>query len=155
MTHSANPVLLRSSLRRAALMNGVINVVINAAIQAWLLRGQGPVPLSADAISSTSHTVLSGAVPLAVSLAMILTAIGWLTLKGPKRPFLPEILLLIAKHGVLAFGILVTAAVLWQRAVGTVSVPVWVVVIVLGLIAGLVAAVVQYYTALAAREPRT
>jgi hypothetical protein len=136
-------------------MNGAINAVINAAIKAWLLRVQGPVPLSADAISSTSHTALSGAVPLAVSLAMILTIIVWLTPKGLKRPFLPDILLLIAKHGVLAFGILVTAAVLWQRAVGTVSVPVWVAVIVLGLIAGLVAAVVQYYTALAAREPRT
>lgn len=143
-----------SALRRAAALNGVANAVINAAIQAFLLRGHGPVPLTADAISSTDHTVLSGAVPLAVSLAMILTGIGWLTLKGTKRPFLPDMLVLIGKHGLLAFGIVVTGAVVWQRLVGTVTVDVPVAVIVLGLIAGVVAGFVHYFTIKAAREAK-
>jgi hypothetical protein len=144
-----------SALRRAAVLNGVINAVINMAIQALLLRGKGPIPLTADAISSTDHTVLSGAVPLAVSLAMILTAIGWMTTKGTKRRFFPHIVMLILKHGFLAFGVVVSGAVIWQRLAGTVSVSVPVAVVVLGLIAGLVAAAVHYFTAYANSETQT
>lgn len=144
-----------SALRRAAALNGVINAVINAGIQAMLLPGEGPIPLTADAISSTDHTVLSGAVPLAVSLAMILTAIGWMTTKSPKRRFFPDMLMLILKHGFLAFGVVVSGAVIWQRLAGTVSVSVPVAVVVLGLIAGLVAATVHYFTAYANLETQT
>lgn len=149
MTSSANPLRDRSPLWRAALMNGAINAVINGVIQAWLLRGQGPIQLSADSIGATEQTVLSGAVPLAVSLAMILTAIGWLGLMPPKRPFVPDTLWLIVKHGLLAFGAVVAAAVVWQRLVGSVAVSVPVAVVVLGVIAGVVAAAVSLLTPLA------
>jgi hypothetical protein len=58
-----------AGLARAAATNGVINAVINGAIQLFLLRGHGPIALSADAISTDEHTVLGSAVMLAVTLA--------------------------------------------------------------------------------------
>jgi hypothetical protein len=153
MTMETVGTIERAGLARAAATNGAVNAVINGAIQYVLLRGHGPIALSVDAIGTDEHTVLGGAVMLAVSLAMILTAVTRLTLKGPKRPFFPAILWLTIKHGFFAFGVLVAAAVLWQRAVGTVMVSVPVAVLVLGLLAGLVAAVVTYMTTLASLEP--
>jgi hypothetical protein len=64
-----------SHLLKASVINGAINAVINGAIQFLMLRGHGPVALTADAIGTTENTVLGSAVPLAVLLAMILTAI--------------------------------------------------------------------------------
>jgi hypothetical protein len=90
---------------------------------------------------------------LAVSLAMILTAVTHLTLKGPMRPFFPAIFWLTIKHGFFAFGVLVAGAVLWQRSAGTVVVSVPVAVLVLGLIAGLITTAVTYLTTLASLEP--
>lgn len=120
--------------------------ILSGAIQAFLLWGKGPIPLSVDAISAGTHTVLASAVPLAVSLAMILTAVAHWTLKAPKKPFVPTTLWLIVKHGLFAFGAVVTAAVLWQRAAGTVEVSMGVAVVLLGAVAGLVAGVVNYMT---------
>lgn len=131
---------------KGALLSGAINAVINGAIQACLLWGKGPIPLSVDAISAGTHTVLASAVPLAVSLAMILTAVAHWTLKAPKKPFLPTTLWLVIKHGLFAFGAVVATAVVWQRAAGTVEVGVGTAVVLLGAVAGLVAAVVNYMT---------
>lgn len=131
---------------KGAVLTGVINAMINGAIQAYLLRGKGPIPLSVDAISAGTHTVLASAVPLAVSLAMILTAVAHWTLKAPKKPFLPVTLWLVVKHGLFAFGAVVAAAVVWQRAAGTVEVSVATAVVLLGAVAGIVAAVVNYMT---------
>lgn len=143
-----------SHLLKASVINGVINAVINGAIQFFMLRGHGPVALTADAISTTEHTVLGSAVPLAVSLAMILTAVTHLTMKGPKPPFFPGVFWLTVKHGFFAFGVVVTAAVMWQRVVGTVELSVGGAVVVLGIIAGLVAGAVHYMTTLASMERR-
>lgn len=142
----------RSQILKGAVISGVINAVINGAIQAFLLKGSGPIPLSADAISAGTPTVLGSAVPLAVSLAMILTAVSHWTLKAPKKPFVPMALWLVVKHGVLAFGALVAAAVVWQRAIGTVEVGVATAVVILGVLAGLVAAAVNYMTIAAVVE---
>ena len=131
---------------KGAMLSGAINAVINGGIQAYLLRGKGPIPLSVDAISAGTHTVLASAVPLAVSLAMILTAVAHWTLKAPKKPFVPTTLWLVVKHGLFAFGAVVAAAVVWQRAAGTVEVGVGTAVVLLGAVAGLVAAVVNYMT---------
>ena len=131
---------------KGAVLSGVINAVINGAIQAWLLRGNDVIPLSVDSISAGTKTVLGSAVPLAVSLAMILTAVAHWTLKGPKKPFFPTTLWLVLKHGLFAFGALVAGAIVWQRSVGTVDVGLVTAVILLGLIAGVVAAVVNYMT---------
>ena len=143
-----------SHLLKASVINGAINAVINGAIQFFMLRGHGPVALTADAISTTEHTVLGSAVPLAVSLAMILTAVTHLTMKGPKPAFFPGVFWLTLKHGFFAFGVVVTAAVMWQRVVGTVELSVGGAVVVLGIIAGLVAGAVHYMTTLASMERR-
>ena len=138
---AATPQILK-----AAILSGVINAVINGAIQFFMLRGHDSIPMSVDAISAGTHTVLGSAVPLAVSLAMILTAVAHLTLKAPKKPFVPTTLWLVFKHGIFAFGALVAGAVVWQRVVGSVEVSVATAVIVLGLVAGLVATLVNYQT---------
>lgn len=135
-----------SELLRSALLSGAINAVINGAIQAYLLRGKGPIPISVDSISAGTETVLSAAVPLAVSLAMILTAVAHWTLKGPKKPFFPTTLWLVIKHGLFAFGAVVAASVLWQRAAGTVEVSVGTAVVLLAVVAGIVSVVVNYMT---------
>ena len=146
MTSTANRGPSQQEIVRGALLAGVINAVINGAIQAWLLRGSDAIQLSVDGISAGTHTVLGAAVPLAVSLAMILTAVAHWTLKGPKKPFFPTTLWLVVKHGIFAFGAVVAGAVVWQRSVGTVEVGLVTAVVLLGLIAGVVSAVVNYMT---------
>ena len=135
-----------TTIVRAAIIGGVINAVINGAIQWYLLRDHEQIPLSVDGITNDQQTVLGTAVPLAVSLAMILTAIAYLTLKAAKRPFFPDVLWLTIKHGVFAFGLIVSAAVVWQRTMGTVQVSLATAVIILGLIAGLVTVMVNMMT---------
>jgi hypothetical protein len=141
-------------LLKGTAITGLANAVINGAIQAFLMAGHGPVALSADSIGTSEHTVLGSAVMLATILAMILTAIGHLTLKVPKRPFLPDGLWLVIKHGLFAFGAVVAAAVLWQRFAGTVVVGVPVAVVILAVVAGVVAAAVNYMTIVASVAPR-
>lgn len=136
----------RPEILKGAVLSGVINAVINGAIQAWLLRGRDMIPLSVDGISAGTHTVLGSAVPLAVSLAMILTAVAHMTVKVPKKPFFPTTLWLVVKHGLFAFGALVAGAVVWQRVYGTVEVGLVTAVILLGVIAGVVSVVVNYMT---------
>lgn len=154
MTFTAHDPTEPATLLKGAAITGLANAVINGAIQAFMMRGHGPVALSADTIGTTEHTVLGSAVLLATMLAMILTAIGHLTLKAPKRPFLPDGLWLVVKHGLFAFGAVVAAAVLWQNFAGTVVVGVSVAVVILAIIAGLVAAAVHYMTIVASVAPR-
>lgn len=144
-TIDKNPAISPNVLK-GAILTGVINAVINGAIQAYLLWRKGPIPLSVDEISAGTHTVLASAVPLAVSLAMILTAVAHWTLKVPKKPFFPTTFWLVVKHGLFAFGAVVAAAVVWQRAAGTVEVSAGTAVVLLGGVAGIVAAVVNYMT---------
>lgn len=144
----------RAQILKGALLSGVINAVINGAIQYYILKGHdGPIPVSVDAISTDAHTVLGSSVPLAVSLAMILTAVAHWTLKTSKKPFIPTTLWLVIKHGLFAFGTIVAAAVIWQRAVGTVEVGLGTAVIFLGIVAGVVAATVNYMTITEIVEP--
>lgn len=136
----------QQAILKGALLSGAINGVINGTIQFWLLRGSDVIPLSVDSISAGTPTVLGSAVPLAVSLAMISTAVAHWTLKGPKKPFFPTTLWLLLKHGIFAFGALVAAAVVWQRIVGTVDVSLTGAVVLLGLIAAVVSTAVNYMT---------
>lgn len=131
---------------KGALVSGAINAVINGVIQFFLLRGSDSIPLSVDSISAGTHTVLGSAVPLAVSLAMILTAVAHWTLKGSKTPFFPATLWLVVEHGLFAFGAVVAGAVVWRRLAGTVEVSVATAVVLLALVAGIVSAVVNYMT---------
>ncbi|MDQ1900673.1 hypothetical protein RAH32_09500 [Paracoccus sp. WLY502] len=154
MTSTAQDLPEPAALLKSSATTGLVNALINGAIQAFLMAGHGPVALSADAIGTEEHTVLGTAVLLATILAMILTAVGHLTLKVPRRPFLPDGLWLVVKHGLFAFGAVIAAAVLWQRLAGTVVVGVPVAVAVLAVIAGIVAATVHYMTIIAATAPR-
>lgn len=146
MSSTVHSAPSQPEILKGAVINGVINAVINGGIQVFLLRGSGPMPLTVDSIGTETHTVLGSSVPLAVSLAMILTTVAHWTTKGPKKPFVPTTLWLVIKHGLFAFGAVVAAAVVWQRTVGTVEVGLGMAVLILGLVAGVVAAVVNYMT---------
>jgi len=138
----------RSEIAKGAIVSGIINAIINGAIQWYLLSDHAPLPLTVDGITNDEHTVFGAAVPLAVSLAMILTAVAYTTVKPPKPRFYPTFLWLTIKHGFFALGVVVTFAVLWQRVLGSILVPLATAVIILGLVAGMVAAVVNYMTIL-------
>ena len=143
-----NPVAIPSDSKilQGAVVSGLSNGLINGAIQWFLLRGETAIPVSVDAITNQQQTVLGMAVVLAVSLAMVLTVIAYATLKAPKRRFLPSGLWLTVKHGVFALGLIVAAAVVWQRSMGTVTVSLATAVTVLGVVSGVVGAVVNYMT---------
>lgn len=154
--NNASPVLSDSKILGGAVISGVINGFINGAIQWFLLRGHASIPLSVDGITNDEQTVLGLTVPLAVSLAMILTVVAYLTLNAAKRRFLSGVLWLTIKHGVFAFGLIVAGAVAWRRLMGTVPVSLATAVILLGVIAGLVGGLVNYVTiraSLLRREP--
>lgn len=146
MTQTHSGQISREDILKGAIISGVINAVINGAIQAFLLRGSDPLPLSVESIGTETHTVLGSSVPLAVSLAMILTAVAHWTTKGEKKPFFPTTLWLVIKHGLFAFGAVVAGAVVWQRMAGTVEVGIGTAVLILGIVAGVVAAIVNYMT---------
>jgi len=138
--------MLDKDIAKGAAVSGVINAIINGAIQWWLLAGHSPIPLTVDGITNDEHTVFGAAVPLAVSLAAILTAVAWTTLEKPRPPFYPTFLWLTVKHGFFALGVIVTFAVFWQRIFGSILVSLPVAVIILGLLAGIVSALVNYMT---------
>ncbi len=144
-----------AQILQGAVTTGISNAVINGGIQWFLLRDQVVIPLSVDGITNDQQTVFGTAVPLAVSIAMILTVVAYLLLKAPKRRFLPDVLWLTVKHGVFAFGLTVSGAVVWQRLMGSVPVSLATAVIVLGVVAGLVGGVIQFMTIRASllREP--
>ena len=98
-----------TQILQGAIATGISNAVINGAIQWFLLRGQISIPLSVDGITNDQQTVFGTAVPLAVSIAMILTVVSYLLLKASKRRFVPDVLWLTVKHGVFAFGLSVSA----------------------------------------------
>lgn len=146
MTDTATHNMSQGEILKGAVIGGAINAAINGTIQYFLLRGAGPMPLTVDSIGTETHTVLGTSVPLAVSLAMILTAVAHFTVKVPKKAFVPTTLWLVIKHGLFAFGTIVAAAVVWQRTMGTVEVGLGTAVLILGVVAGLVAAIVNYMT---------
>lgn len=115
---NTTPTLTNEKILQGAVLTGVINAVINGAIQIYFLWGNTTIPLSVDGITNDSHTVFGSAVPLAVSLAMILTVVAYMTIKVPKQPFFPSVLWLTFKHGMFAFGLCVTGAVIWQSPCG-------------------------------------
>lgn len=142
------------SLLKAALIAAAINGGINGAIQLLLLREHVSLKLTVDGITNDTLTVFGAAVPSAVILAMILTVVGHVTLKAPKRQFWPHGLWLTLWHGLLAFGLLVTTAVLWQRLIGTIEVSRLTASVMIGLIAAVVAGAINYRTNLVSRLQR-
>lgn len=143
----------QSLIRRESLTSAVTNCFINAGLNAWMLSGKGPHTLSVDSIASTEATVLGSAVPLAVSISIILATITFFTFRrkalaldlGPavrleRRYFFFGFSNAVAS-GFVMFGAVVGASVVWQRLLGTVTVS----TPVAAAIAGIVAAVSAWY----------
>lgn len=136
----------KAALMKGAITTGIINAIINGSVQYFLLKEKEVIPISVDAITNTEVTVLGTAVSLAITLSMILTLIGYFTVKGEKVKFFPTAFWLTLKHGFFTFGVITSVAVLWQRYMGTIEVPlVWGLVII-GLITGILSAVINYLT---------
>lgn len=136
-----------AELKKSALIAGGFNAVINGIINWFSVKDLDKVLVSDNLISSTEHTLLSGAVPLAVSLAFILSGVAYLTTKIPNKPsYFPKIFWLSMKHTFMAFGIAVTFGVMWQRWMGSIEISPIMATVCTGLIAGIVAAIVNYLT---------
>ena len=137
-----------NKILKGAIINGIINGVINGGIQWFSFKKYESVPISVDSITNDTFTVLGSAVHLAVTLAMILTFIAFFSVKKELRPSIGKRLWLTLKHGFFTFGVVTGLAVLWQYNMGTVEVSALVGVFLVGIIAGLVAGVVNYLTIL-------
>lgn len=145
----------QSALLKGAVITGVINAVINGGIQYFFLKGHAPIAISVDSITNDEETVLGTATVLAITLAMILTAVAYFGIKERKVPFVPTGLWLVVKHGFFTFGVVASLALLWQRYVGTVEVGLGTALIIIGIIAGIVSGIVNYLTLKACVLPET
>ncbi|MFD2200762.1 hypothetical protein [Shivajiella indica] len=137
-----------NEIKKGAAINGFVNAVINGIINWFTLDKTHPtVLLTQDQISSTTHTVFSGAVPLAISLAFILTSIAFFQTKMENKPsYFPTFFVKALKHSVYAFGLVVIFAILLQRFAGEVEVSLPIASVIAGIVAGIVAAVVDFET---------
>lgn len=136
----------KNDILKGSVLTGVINAIINGSIQYFFLKNKTPVAISVDSITNNDDTVLGASVPLAISLAMILTIVAFFNIKDKKVPFFPAAFLLTLKHGFFTFGVITSLAVLWQRYVGMVEVSLVTALLIVGLIAGIVSGVVNYLT---------
>ncbi len=136
----------KSKLIKGALITGFINAVINGGIQYFFLKGSAYIPISVDSITNDEETVLGTAVVLAITLSMILTLVAYFGIKEEKAPFFPTALWLTVKHGFFTFGVLTSLAVLWQKYMGTVEVPLLTALLIIGIIAGIVSGVINFLT---------
>jgi hypothetical protein len=132
---------------KGAWINFAINAVINGVINWFQLDKTKNHFLTVDSITTTEHTVFSGAVILAVTLAIILSSIAFFTVKdSAKPPYFPKVFLLALKHSVYAFGLVALAGMLLQRYAGSIDVSPFAAAGIAGLIAGIVAGIVDYET---------
>jgi hypothetical protein len=137
---------MKDKVISGTLMNGVLNAVINGVIQWFSFKEYAKIPVSVDSITNNDVTVLGESVHLGVMLAMVLTFIAFLTIPKSNRPTIGKQVWLILKHGFFAYGVLTGLAVAWQYSMGTVEVTPFVGTLLVGLVAGVVAAVVNYLT---------
>jgi hypothetical protein len=138
-----------------AAIPAVINALINGVIAYKSHADRDAVPLTVDAISSAEPTVGSEAAMIALTLAVILTSITALlerrrlAQRQPGRavaPFFPTVPWLALQNALMLFGATVVAAVLWQRAAGTVSVSPVTAAMLVAAFAGAVTVVVHIRT---------
>lgn len=131
---------------KGSLMSGVISGVINGVAQYFSLKDKAYIALTVDSITNNENTVLGAAVGLAISLAVISTVITYIRIKDIKVKFFPTGFWSVVKHGFFSFGVITSLAVLWQRYMGTVDVPLFTALLIIGVIAGIVAGTVNYLT---------
>jgi hypothetical protein len=137
--------MTQKEIDKGAITGGVINAVINGLINWFQVRNLDQVLVTDNLISSEEHTLFSGAVPLAVSLAFILSGVAYATTKLPEKPaYFPKYFVKSLWYAFATFGIVVTLGVIWQRFMGSVSISPLAAAVCAGIIAGIVAAVVNY-----------
>jgi hypothetical protein len=135
----------KQEIIKAATLGGVINAIINGAINWFQVKNLESVLISDNLIDTDAHTLFSGAVPLSVSLAFILSGVAYATTKIPGKPsYFPKYFLKSLQYAFSALGIIVTIGVLWQRFMGSVEISPFMAAVWAGIIAGLVAAAVNY-----------
>lgn len=137
--------MTQKEIYKGAITGGVINALINGLINWFQVRNLDEVLVTDNLISSDQHTLFSGAVPLAVSLAFILSGIAYATTKIPEKPaYFPKYFMKSLWYAFATFGVIVTLGVLWQRFMGSVTISPVAAAVWAGIIAGIVAAVVNY-----------
>ena len=136
----------KQKLLKGALTTGIINAIINGGIQYFFLKDLAVIPISVDAITNTIPTVLGAAVTLAISLSVLLTVVAYFTIKEKKVPFFPKVFWLAIKHGFFTFGVITSLSVLWQKNMGTVNVSLLTALLIIGIIAGIISAIINYLT---------
>jgi hypothetical protein len=137
----------KAQILMGAWASGIINAFINGLINWFTMDKSRPLFLTQDRISSQMHTVFSSAVPLAVSLAFILSSIAFFTIKQQgKPPYFPKVFLMALKHSIYAFGVVTILALILQRFAGQVEVSYASGAIFAGIIAGITAGLVDYET---------
>lgn len=104
------------------------------------------IPISVDAITNNIPTVLGTAVSLAISLSVLLTIVAYFTIKEKKVSFYPTAFWLSIKHGFFTFGVITSLSVLWQKNMGTIQVSLFTALLIIGVIAGIISAIINYLT---------
>jgi hypothetical protein len=137
---------MNSKLVQGAAIGGIINGIINGGIQWFTFREYASIPVSVDAITNDEVTVLGSAVHLSLTLAMILTMVAFFSIKKERRPSTSKKLWMTLKHGFFTFGVITAISVLWQYYVGTLAVSALTATVIVGLVAGAVAAIINYLT---------
>jgi hypothetical protein len=136
----STPSYTPAEIWKGALTGGVINAIINGLINWFQVKNLDSVLVTDNLISSEVHTLFSGAVPLAVSLAFILSGVAYATTKIPnKPPYFPRYFLKSLQYAFSAFGMVVTLGVLWQRGMGSMEISPVMAAVWAGIIAGIVA----------------
>lgn len=137
--------MTRKELFQGAVFTGLINAVINGVINWFTLDKSGSIPITQDTISTSEYSVFSGAVPLAVSLAFILSTVAYFTVRNSQKPpYFPTIFWLALKHSIYAFGLVALAGLLWQKFVGSIAVSPFIAAFITGCIAGICGGLVDY-----------
>jgi uncharacterized protein YjeT (DUF2065 family) len=139
-------------------VGAAINAVINGAIAWHGFRGSASIPLSVDRIGAPGVTALGNSAILAFSLVLIITCITFFVFRrGARRapealaalrdmPFLRVGLRIAIANTLLAFGGFVTAAVVWQRVMGTMEMSPLGATVVVALVAALATAFAEWRT---------
>jgi hypothetical protein len=137
----------KGQILMGAWASGIINAFINGLINWFTMDKSEPLYLTQDSISSQMHTVFSSAVPLAVSLAFILSSIAYFTIKLEGKPsYFPKVFFMAIKHSIYAFGLVAIIGLILQRFAGQVEVSYASGAIFAGIIAGITAGLVDYET---------
>jgi hypothetical protein len=101
--------MTQKEINKGAITGGVMNAIINGIINWFQVRNLDQVLVTDNLISSEQHTLFSGAVPLAVSLAFILSGVAYATTKIPEKPaYFPKYFVKSLWYAFATFGMVVT-----------------------------------------------